>query len=391
MNLFRYICAAGMILFTFGSCMPERESFPLPEETPTEPVGDKLYEVLTNPASDYNTIVIDPLNPDLPDDFLQRWTQAVENVDQWVHNGTDGRQLHSMLVHFTADNTVTVAAFYSVRAASNQRAVATWTYNFEPDDQGVGRLEYVSQNGNGATLGPQIMDVLAYFLEEYVFRLDWVNEDISVHPDENVELGGLFRVDNSQSYVFGKLIKVDALTTPNWPLPTTPAIDEFFKVENPIDQMHYSSVLVFPDDPVNSPAFQALWNDVKATKLAEGNRTISHFKWVFDSRFERMRMTVYYRTSGGAKSGTFYRYVPAFDYGNRVWFLFNSEDGNGGILRDPRLIDNLIESHQFVISEATPSPSGERRLKFTSEADPSIHFTGELGFLAANCCGDWSD
>src|SRR5690554_2328509 len=112
MNVFKYISMTGIILMISWACAPERESFPLPEETPPEPVGDKLYEVLTNPASDYNTIVIDPLNPDLPNDFIQRWTQAVTNVDQWVNNGTDGRQLHSMLVRFAPDNEVTIAAFY---------------------------------------------------------------------------------------------------------------------------------------------------------------------------------------------------------------------------------------------------------------------------------------
>src|SRR5690554_1453840 len=131
MNVFKYISMTGIILMISWACAPERESFPLPEETPVEPVGDKLYEVLSNPASDYNTIFFDPLNPDLPEDFLQRWTQAVENVDQWVFNGTSGRQLHSMLAHFTPDNRVIVAAFYNTRASGTPRTLATWTYNYE--------------------------------------------------------------------------------------------------------------------------------------------------------------------------------------------------------------------------------------------------------------------
>ncbi len=389
MKTLNYITIA-LICFMVGACAPEREAFPLPEDKPQGPVGDRLYEVLRNPASDYNAIAIDPLHPDLPDDFMQRWQQAVENVRTWVLNGTDGRELHSMLIHFGEDDVVTVAAYYNVRSTSPQ-ALATWTYNMHLDEDGIGKLEFVQQNGNGSNLAPQIMDVLAYFLEDYTFKVDWVDEETAQHPDPAVKLGGFFRTDNNASYVFGKLVKVNTLNITSWPLPTTPSLDRFFKIANPIDQQYYTSVLVDPDDEMSSPAFKALWGDVRTSLKSSGNREISHFKWVFDSRFERMRMTIYYLTSTGAKTGTFYRYVPVMDYEDGIRFIFNSEDGNGALIRDARLMDDFIESHRFVMTETTSAPSGnDTYVTFTSTTDPSLYFSGKMGNLAANCCGDWT-
>lgn len=391
MKILNYIILA-LICCTIGACAPERESFPLPEDTPQEPVGDRLYEVLKNPASEYNTIVIDPLHADLPADFKQRWEQAVENVRTWIFNNASGRQLHSMLIHFGAEDAVTVVAYYNIVGSSPQ-AMATWTYTMALDENGVGRLEFDSQNGNGNNLAPLLMDVLAYFLEDHTFKVDWVSTATASHPDPAVKLGGFFRTDNNESYVFGKLIKVNTLNISAWPLPTTPSLDKFFKIANPIDQPYYTSVLVDPEDEMSSPAFKTFWADIKASILAApGNRQISHFKWVFDPRFERMRMTIYYRTSTGGKVGTFYRYVPVMDYEDGIRFLFNSEDGNGTIIRgvDARFMEDFVESHRFVMSETTPAPSGnERYVTFTSSTDPSLYFAGKMGNLAANCCGDW--
>ncbi|WP_139215900.1 hypothetical protein [Parapedobacter composti] len=385
------IITACVILGMMVACMPERESFPLPEDTPQEPVGEQLFEVLKNPASGYNAIAIDPLNPDLPQDFKERWDQAVQNVHEWVYSGSSGRMLHSMYIRFGQRDTVDVVALYHLRASSN-KVLARWTYTMALDDNGVGRLEFVRQNGNGNILGPIISPLLAYFLEEHDFRVRWVDETISVHPTEGTRLGGFFRTDNPSSFVFGTLTNVPAIDNDNWPLPSTPSLDKFFKIENPVDAPYYTSVLINPDDPAQSQGFRDLWTAVKTDLQNSSGRQLHQMLFVFDPEFARLRILVYYYTATGSRTSAFYRYVPALHYDDRIRLLFNSEDGNAALIRDSRLMDNFLEAHDFVISETQSAPSGGGKyLTFTSTTTPSISFFGELGNRAANCCAFWPE
>lgn len=390
MKLIQY-CLFFITLTSLFACELEREPFPLPEETPTEPVGEGLQDVLRNPASGYNTIIIDPLNPDLPQDFKDRWAQAVDHVKEWEYNGSSGRKLNSMYIQFGEKDTVNIIALYSLMA-SNYKVTARYTYTMPLDESGTGKLQFDSQNANGASLAPQIAPVLAYFLEEYSFKLDWVNEGISTSPISGVPLGGFFRADDPNSFIFGPLSKIDAFTASTWPMPTTPTIPKFFTHDNPIDEPFYTSISVDPDNPEQPKAFQDLWSAVKADLEAASGRQLHQFVMVFDPDFTRMRMMVYYYTASGAKSSAFYRYIPDMYFDDTVNFNFNSENANAGLIRDTRLMDDFIESHTFTISETTSPPDdGNKYLTFTSTTDPDLSFIGYLGNLSASCCTIWPD
>ena len=389
MKLIRY-CLLLFTITLLAACELEREPFPLPEDTPTAPVGDRLQDVLRNPSSGYNTILIDPLNPDLPQDFKDRWAQATEYVKEWNYNGSTGRKLNSMYIHFGEDDTVDIIVLYSVMA-STYKTIARFTYTLALDENGVGKLQFVEQNANAANVAPQLTSVLAYFLEEYSFQLDWVDDGIATSPTAS-PLGGFFRTDDPDSYFFGPLSKIDEFTTSTWPQPTTPTIPKFFTHDNPIDYPLYTSISVNPDDPSQPQAFQDLWNAAKNELQDASGRQLHQFIMVFDPDFSRMRLMVYYYTASGGKSSAFYRYIPNMYFDDTIKFDFNSEDANAAIIRTPGLMDDFFESHTFTISEtSSPSDDGKKYVTLSSTSDPDLSFTGYLDNLSASCCTIWPE
>src|SRR5690606_28988852 len=78
--------------------------------------GSPLHEQL-GPDSYYNSIYFDPLNPNIPLDVRQRIEQSAANLFAQAPGQTNGvtntrRRLHTMYIHFGADNLVHVVAQY---------------------------------------------------------------------------------------------------------------------------------------------------------------------------------------------------------------------------------------------------------------------------------------
>src|SRR5690606_36005761 len=108
---------------------------------------------------------------------------------------------------------------------SNARAI--WTYEFVMDNEGKGRFEFVEASLNGPSQISNFAPILAGYLEQHEFRLDWVPPSIGTSPRPGeVQIAGLFRTDDPASHVIGRLNSFDGGST--WPMPSSPSLHEIF-------------------------------------------------------------------------------------------------------------------------------------------------------------------
>ncbi|WP_161554473.1 DUF4843 domain-containing protein [Sinomicrobium soli] len=344
--------------------------------------GYPLYEQL-GPDSYFNSIYIDPLNPDLPADIRQRIEESAANLAAYADGS---RRLQSLYIYFDEDDLVRVTAQYYGGGGNSLTAspYAQWTYRLELDAEGVGTFEFVEANGNGTAQRANFHPILGDYLEAHSFKVDWVDPDIATPARPEVQLGGLFRTDDPDSYLIGPLATLSANGSIR-PFPSSPAMHELFSDG---DGGYFTTLYIDPDAPQQSAAFQARWQEGKAYIESLAGRQLHKMLFYFNPDFNFQDVQVvnqYYSSSGGRFLGQI-RFQWRVDYEGRVQpFAFIYQNGNGNATRAPEIIDNFLMVTQFSMSR-----TGDR-IRFTSTVDPSVYFEGELGNHALNINEFWPE
>lgn len=323
------------------------------------------------PESYYNSIYLDPLNPDLPQDIRERLEKAGQNLSEYADGS---RSFQYLYLYFDSDHQVHVIAQYFGGGGNglNVGAYARWTYDFLLDEQGTGRFEFVESNGNGTAQKANFAPILEEYIEKYAFKVDWVDPAVSTPVRQGVQLGGLFRTDDPASYMIGSL---ETLATNGsiYPLPGSPAIQTLFT-----DQQgeYFSTLFVDPDEPAQSPGFRTRWEEGKAHIQGLDGRTLHKMMFYFnpDFSFQDIRLVTYYYSASGGKFLGQIRFLLKMDYdGNLKPLDFVFQDGNGRVTRAPQIVDEFLMKTEFKLTR-----SGDR-IRFTSTDDASVYFEGTLG------------
>lgn len=333
--------------------------------------GHPLHEQL-GPESYYNAIHIDPMNPYLPADIRQRIEQSAANL---AAQSGGPRRLQSMYVLFDSSNLVRVVAQYYGGGGNSLVAgpVAIWTYEMILDAQGIGRLEFVEANGNGNSQRTNFQPILGDYLEQYEFQVDWVDPSIAVPPRTEVQIGGLFRTDDANSYMLGTLASLSA-TGSTRPFPTSPAMHELFTDNS---GGYFTTLLIDPDAPDQSPAFRDRWQEAIAHVEVPSNNNRRLHKMMFyfnpDFNFQDVQVVNYYFTEAGGRIQGQMRFQWKVDHDGHVQpFNFIFQNANGGVSRAPQIIDDFLMVTSFAMTR-----TGDR-IRFTSVDDASVYFEGEL-------------
>ncbi|WP_461534348.1 DUF4843 domain-containing protein [Sinomicrobium sp.] len=338
-----------------------------------------LHEQLS-PDAYYNSIYIDPMNPNLPDDIRQRIEESAANL---AAHADGSRRLQYMFIYFDHDNLVRVNAMYYGGGGNSLTAdpYAQWVYRFEPDADGVGNFEFVESVSNGGSQLTNFAPILDY-LEDNTFKLDWVDDDIATPSREGMQLGGLFNTDDEDSYLIGSLEDLTPTGTVK-PFPSSPAMHDLFSDG---EEGYFSTLYIDPDSPEQSPAFQERWQDAKTYIDGLAGRQLYKMMFYFNPEFsfQDMRVVNYYYTSSGGKVIGQMRFLWKVDYdGNVQPFEFIYQNPNGGATRAPEIIDDFLMTTEFSMSR-----TGDR-IRFTSTDDPSVYFEGELGNLPLSVSEFW--
>jgi hypothetical protein len=325
-------------------------------------------------GSFYNTIAIDIMQPGLPQDFKDRWNAMKANL---LAFSTGGRTPYGLQVRFGANNKARVTMVYATTAAlSFSYAYASWIYDLQLNDQGVGKFVFAENaDGNATNLrGAGVMaPLLENWLEQYDFKVDWVDDAIST-PRDGAQIGGFFKANDPASFVFGELTYIDYASNTPRPMPTAPAVYSLFKNNN----TYYSSVLINPDDAGQSQAFKDIWAAAKAYNITNNaGRQLNQFLINFDPQFNDMILTMAYANAANtSKLIGQTRYWIRMSHNAELSFEYIYKNANAGVASPPQLFDNYLHAKKFKVTR------DGNNLVFTDTNDPASFFIGSLGDLA---------
>lgn len=313
----------------------------------------------------YNTITLDPLYPGLPQDILDRWNSAAQQLSD-----LGGRMLHSFSLRFTTGNTVEAVAWYF---SGSGKAQAVWTYTLETDENGTGRFVFVSGNTNANTLRSGMQPLLEDYLEKHEFRVNWVDQSIAPARDSGY-IGGIFRTDDAGSYIFGMLSSVETVDAVSWPFPSSPAIIDLFGRQG---APNYTSILIDPADAAQSQDFKTRWENSRAAVVLIGGRKIHKMLISFDADFNAAKVLIYYYTSANGKVLARYDYQARIDHNGVLKLSYLTQTANGNALRPGvgQLIDSYFNTLEFRITQ----PAGGENLTLTQQNNTSSFFSGIPG------------
>jgi len=374
---------------------------PILLKIPPLPIPDvSLHEVLTQGVDvegrSYNTIFIDPLDANLPNDFRQAFQQVRSNMQA---SGNKRTPLVAYLHFYPTDNEVMFVSQYDHASNIEQavaRAVVGIRYTFEPDADGIGKLVYQNTviNGSHRTNG-NFAPILQDYLEKYDFKLDWVDYDIADPPRPGMRLGGFYQIDESTAEPSGDIligaveyVNPDILrsNTLQLNLPSSPMLHEAFISESGLSNVtysdYYNGFIVDPSASYQSSGFKSLWEAANAEVAAD----IELHKWLFyfgvRNTFWGVKVDTYYTKAGVQSRGRMqfdFRIDPA---GNtRPFYFYSYSDGNGRAGAESRteaLVDNLLMSKEFTVTR-----NGDR-VRFADKNDPAFYFEGELQKYASD-------
>lgn len=322
------------------------------------------------PDTEYNSIYFDRFNPAMPSDVVSRIDQVISNFKSF---GDGSRRYQTFHVTFTGDNLVTFVAIYMGGGGTTltSTAVALWTYQFEMDEEGVGRFSFVEANGNGNNLKGVFAPILDDYIETYEFKLKWVEESIIGPPRPGVFLGGLFRTDQPTSFMIGSL-EVLANSGSIKPYPQSPALHSIFDMGN---EEYYSTIYIDPIDASQSTAFVDIWNQGKTYIQGLAGRQLHKMMLYFNPNFRFTDITLvmfYYSAANGKFIGQmrFSFYIDFEGVMHPLQFIY--QDANGGAVRAPQLVDDFLLQKSFKLVR-----TGDK-VKFTDQSDPTIYFEGTL-------------
>lgn len=344
--------------------------------------GYPLYTQL-GPESYYNSMYFDMMNPDLPADIRSRMEQSAANLAAYA-DGT--RRLQSLYLYFDNNDTVHVVAQYygGGGAGLANGAIATWTYKLALGTDGKGRFEFVQGNSNGNAQKNNFAPILNDYLEQYEFKVDWVDAAIANPPRPGVQLGGLFRTDNPASYIIGSLENLSATGSVR-PYPLSPKLHEILADGQ---GGYYSTLLINPEDPGQSEGFRNKWNDGKAYIAGLAGRQLHNLMLYFNPDFnlQDIQLVTYYYSSTGGKFIGQMRFAFHVDFEgvtNPLQFFF--QNGNGGATRPPQIVDDFLMKERFKITRTGNT------VRFTEMSDPSVYFEGQLGNHPLNVNQFWPE
>ena len=321
------------------------------------------------PESFYNSIYIDPMNPDLPQELRDLLDECSMNLDSY---GDGSRSFQYLYIYFSANDRVNVVAQYFGGGGNglDVGAYAIWTYDFALDAEGVGRFSIVESNGNGNAQRGTFAPILDY-IEAHEFKVDWVDPSIAEPTREGMQLGGLFRTDDPSSYLIGSL---EAMAEEGGihPYPHSPAIQTLFGNGD----AYYTTLLVNPNSPEQSTGFKQRWDDGKAYIEGLEGRQLHQMMFYFNPKFnfQDVRLVMYYYSSAGGKFLGQIRFLMHMDENGILAPLdYVYQDGNGRVTRAPELVDNFLMQTAFQLSR------DGNQVRFTSVDDPTVYFEGSLG------------
>lgn len=324
-------------------------------------------------GSFYNTIAIDVSQPGIPQDFKDRWAAMRANLMAF---STGGRSPYGLQVRFGANNQARVTLVYATPVTTFSYAYASWIYELQLNDQGVGKFVFVDNvDANGTNLrGAGVMaPILENWLEQYDFKVDWVDDAVST-PREGAQIGGFFKANDPSAFVFGELTYIDFGSNTPRPMPTAPGVYNLFTNGN----TNFSSVLVNPDDPGQSQAFKDIWAAAKAYNISNNaGRQLNQFLINFDPQFNDMVLTMAYANAAStSKLIGQTRYWMRMSHNNELTFEFIFANANAGVSSPPVLFQNYLHAKKFKVTR------DGNNLVFTDASDASSYFIGSLGDLA---------
>ena len=344
--------------------------------------GSALHSQI-GPESFYNAIAIDPLYPGLSADFLSRWTASYNNL---LAYSTGGRSLQSMFIRFLADQQVEIVALYygggGVSLTSN--ATANWIYKLELDAQGVGRFVFVSANSNGTGTRSVFAPLLADYLEKYEFKVDWVNTTIAQPARPGTQLGGLFKVGDAGSYLFGTLSSIQGTALS---VQSSPVLHDLLNTSG----TQYKTILVDPESPAQSQDFRNRWIAARASIEAIAGRRIHKMMLVFDDKLNDVKVVTYYTTAAGGRIIGQIRYQMRVDHIGLMKLTFVFQDANGAASRSAQILDEYLGLKEFIMSRTANPPGGQPHVTFTQKDNPASFFIGSLGNNPVNVSQFWPD
>lgn len=342
--------------------------------------GDPLHSQL-GPDQFYNSIYIDPLNLDLPDDVKQRIQQSAANL---AAVGDGSRSLQNLYFYFDHDDMLRVVAAYNGGGGNSLTAYAfaIWNYKMVLSETGTGTLEFVDANGNGNSQKANFAPLLDDYLEKHAFRVDWYKEGTAVNTVHKEEWGGLFRADDPSSYLIGSLESLSP-TGSTRPFPQAQAVHDMF---NDGAGSYYTGLVVDPEDGTQSDAFKAIWDASYSHIEGLAGRQLQKVMFYFDplANFQDIRLVYYYLSSAGGKFNGQIRSQFKVDTDGIVHpFAFTFENANGAAVRAPQLNDDFFFKERFIMSR------NGQRVRFTQATDPSVYFEGELGNHSLSVSDFW--
>ena len=334
--------------------------------------GSPLHLQL-GPDAEYNSLYFDRFNPAMPNDIVNRIDQVISNFAAF---GDGSRYYQTLHLYFAEDNLVTFVAIYKGGGGTSlaTNPSATWTYEFIPNQDGIGTFSFVDANANGNNLKGVFAPLLEEYIENYQFKLDWVNTSIATPPRPGDYLGGLFRVDDPTSFIIGTL---DKLTTGSTviPYPQSPVIYDILDMGN---EELYSTIFIDPDDASQSPIFTTKWNEGKTYVQGLAGRVLHKMMFYFnlDFNLQDIQIVLYYYSSANGKFLGQLRFSFYIDFDGVMHPLrFIFANGNGAAVRPPQFLDDFLMQKSFKLTR-----TGDK-VKFTDQSDPSIYFEGTLGNL----------
>lgn len=346
---------------------PPSEDFPLHQQ-----LGEGNY---------YNSLYFDIGNQQLPADVRDRFDQAAANLAAY---GDGTRRFQALYMYFGEDETATVVAQYYGGGGNSLTAGprATWTYEIEMDDSGVGKFVFLEANGNGNSQKSNFDPILGDFLEKYEFKIDWNDPSATPAPREGVSLGGLYRTDDPNSFLLGSLEDLNETGTIR-PYPTSQILEEAFSDGN---GGYYTTIFIDPDDANQSEIFQDRWADDKTYIEGLDGRQLHKAMLYFNPNFnfQDVRFVNFYYSSAGGKFLGQMRFTFHLNSDGTMdpWNFFY-ENGNGRVTHEPEIIDNFLMKNQFEIKR-----TGDR-VKFIKVNNPDDYFEGELGNLPLGVNDFW--
>lgn len=341
-----------------------------------------LHEQL-GPENYYNSIYLDPLNLNLPADTRQRLLESAQNLANFA-DGT--RRLQFMYIYFDQDDLAHVVAQYFGGGGNSltASAYAIWTYKLVLDENGVGQFEFVEANGNGNGQKNNFAPILADYLEKYTFKVDWTDPALLGGRGTDRDWGGLYRVDDPSSFLFGTLEALSPTGSVR-PLQQADVIREIFQ-DGP--NAFFTTLFIDPDDPAQSASFREKWQQGVAHIEGIAGRQLFKMMFYFNPAYSFQDVRIvnyYYSSSGGRFIGQIRNQFRVNSDGIVQPFSFIFQDGNGGATRAPQVVDQFLMAEEFTMTRTG------QRVRFTSKNDPELYFEGELGNHPLNISQFWPE